>query len=70
MEIKAGDLLLIVYRNWEGEVSERKIRVKQMIWTHNQWHPEPQTMIEALDEDKKAMRFFATSGIYSMQKLK
>lgn len=52
----------IRYRNYRGEVATRRIIPLRIYWGSNEWHPEPQWLIEAHDLDKKAIRTFALSG--------
>lgn len=53
----------IVYTNWKGEVGTRRIIPFTLFFGSNEWHPDPQWLIEALDLDKMAMRTFALKGI-------
>jgi hypothetical protein len=47
----------ITYRNYRGEVSQRRI-VPQRVWFGaSEWHPEPQWMLDALDVDKGERSF-------------
>lgn len=53
----------ITYRNWRGEFGRREIAPIRLIWGSNEWHPEPQWLIEAWDIGKSEIRTFALSGI-------
>lgn len=58
--------LVARYRNWRGEVRERRI-VPRGIWfgvTH--WHPEPQWLLAALDVESGETRDFALSGFLNV----
>lgn len=48
-----------LYKNYKGVVSIRHVQPKEVIWTHNEWHPQDQWMLYAFDLDKQAMRTFA-----------
>lgn len=54
---------IVTYTNWKGETSERKI-IPYYIWYGcNEWHPEPQWMVECYDVNKGEYRSFALNGI-------
>ena len=55
----------IVYTNWKGQTSVRKIVPKEIIFGSNEWHKEAQWILVAYDADKKADRNFALKGITS-----
>lgn len=65
-ERKKEDVVLL-YRNWEGKVRGRLVRPKRMFFGSNEWHKEPQWLLEALDLEKNETRFFAMSGIITWQ---
>jgi len=49
----------MVYQNYAGKVSLRHILPYAISWGSNQWHPEPQWLLHALDVDKGDYRAFA-----------
>jgi hypothetical protein len=55
--------ITIVYTNWKGETSIRRILPKQISFGSNEWHPTPQWLLEAYDLDKKDIRNFALKDI-------
>jgi hypothetical protein len=55
------------YRNWRGEVRTRTITPLQIWYGANQWHPEPQWLIRALDQDGH-IKDFALSGFLGDEK--
>lgn len=55
----------IDYTNWKGERSIRKIVPRQLFEGKNEWHPELQWLVLALDLDKQADRNFAMKDIHS-----
>jgi predicted DNA-binding transcriptional regulator YafY len=55
----------IDYTNWRGERSKRRIVPMGVSWENNEWHPETQWMLEALDVDKRERRTFALANIHS-----
>lgn len=55
----------IDYTNWKGERDVRHILPLRVFFGHNEWHTEPQWLIEAHDLDKSALRTFAMKDIHS-----
>lgn len=51
--------LTFTYRNYRGEVSERRVCPISVEFGSNQWHPEPQWLLRAFDLDKGEDRVFA-----------
>lgn len=54
--------LIVTYRNWRGEVSERRILPILIRYGTSKWHPEPQWLMLATDVDKGEEREFALKG--------
>lgn len=59
----------IDYVNWEGKRSNRRIIPLAINWASNQWHPECQWLLSAVDVDKNAIRYFAMKDILHWQEL-
>ena len=57
----------ILYTNWKGETSIRKILPKEIVFGSNQWHKEEQWLLVAYDIGKKADRSFALKDIKSWE---
>jgi len=57
------DTLTFIYRNYRGEVSERRVRDPQLVFGENDWHKAPQWILVAFDIDKNAERWFALEDI-------
>jgi predicted DNA-binding transcriptional regulator YafY len=53
----------ILYRNYKGETSWRRIIPKRIWFGRNEWHPEEQWLLEALDIEKDAIRDLAMKDI-------
>jgi hypothetical protein len=53
----------IYYKNWRGEEGWRRIRPGKIYFESNEYHPEPQWLLMALDCDKFALRSFALKDI-------
>lgn len=54
----------IAYTNHRGETAERRIIPSRLYFGSNEWHPEPQWLLDAFDVEKHAMRSFAVSSIH------
>jgi hypothetical protein len=57
--------VIIDYTNWRGERSIRRIVPIHMFWGSNEWHPEPQWLLDADDGDKGEPRIVAMKDIHS-----
>jgi len=55
----------IDYTNWRGERSRRKILPINIFFGSNQWHPEEQWLLVAIDLEKNETRTFSLSTIHS-----
>lgn len=54
-----GKVLTMTYRNYRGEVSERKIIPNRLWWGSTEYHPEDQWILSAMDLEKDQSRDFA-----------
>jgi hypothetical protein len=60
--------VIIDYTNYRGERAKRRIKpIGSMVFTHNEWHPEQQWLMLALDVEKNEKRFFAMKSIHSWE---
>lgn len=57
--------VVIDYTNYRGERGLRRIRPLRIVFDGNEWHPEPQWLVVALDLDKNAERSFAMKDIHA-----
>ncbi|WP_038367787.1 hypothetical protein [Bosea sp. UNC402CLCol] len=57
-----GEAITARYTNWRGETAERTFIPHRVFFGSNEWHPEPQVLIEAMDCEKGALRTFAAAG--------
>lgn len=55
----------IDYTNYRGERSLRRVLPLDILFGSTEFHPEPQWLLTAIDEDKKAERVFAMKDIHS-----
>ncbi len=53
----------ILYTNYRGETSLRRIVPERIHFGSTEWHPEPQWLLDAVDIEKKATRSFALKDI-------
>jgi predicted DNA-binding transcriptional regulator YafY len=58
-----GQAVRILYKNYKGETSWRRIVPGQVRFGANEWHPQAQWLMDALDLDKGAPRSFAMAEI-------
>ena len=59
--------VIVDYTNWRGERSKRTIQPVELTFGENQWHKEPQWLLEAIDLDDRDYRHksFAMKNIHS-----
>lgn len=55
----------IDYTNYRGERSLRRVLPLGIFWGANEWHPEEQWLLSAMDLEKNAARIFAVKDIHS-----
>jgi predicted DNA-binding transcriptional regulator YafY len=56
--------LRFTYTNWRGETSVRSVWPIRVEWGSNEYHPEPQWLLVALDLERDAERTFAIKDIH------
>ena len=66
-EIVHHDKIEFDYVNWKGNRSKRRAEVNEYYFGSNEYHPEPQWLLEAYDLDKKAMRMFALKDMSNVK---
>lgn len=59
---------VVMYRNYKGELRERNITPMHIYYGSTKYHPEPQFLLEAVDNEKKASRIFALKDMYLKDK--
>jgi len=57
--------VVIDYTNWRGERGKRRIMPIRIVYDANEWHPETQWILEAVDLEKGEERTFALANIHS-----
>ncbi len=58
-------IVYVDYTNWRGERKIRKIQPISLEFTSNQFHPEPQWLIQALDIDSTKVKWFSMKNIHN-----
>lgn len=62
----SSKIIEVLYKNWKGKTSHRKIMPLEMEFTTSEWHgEEPQWFIRAICLDKNEERMFAMKDIRS-----
>lgn len=56
-------IVKIIYTNYRGETSLRRILPERVYFGSTDWHPAPQWLLDALDVEKNATRSFAMKDI-------
>lgn len=59
---------VVMYRNYKGELRERNITPMHIFYGSTPYHPEPQFLLEAIDNEKNAPRTFALKDMYLKDK--
>jgi len=59
--------LTFTYKNYRGEVSERKICSSRLEYGTTEFHPEPQWFLTAWDYDKQEHRSFALKDMTNVK---
>lgn len=54
-----GEPMELPYKNWRGEISNRKLQPIRVEFGATEWHPEPQWLLVARDIEKNTERSFA-----------
>jgi predicted DNA-binding transcriptional regulator YafY len=57
--------VVIDYTNWHGERAERRIMPLGVSYENNEWHPETQWLLYAIDLERDEDRCFALANIHS-----
>lgn len=60
---RAGKELKIIYRNWRGEIRERRVWPMKVWRGSTEWHDGDQWLLQAQDEETGAIRDFAMNDI-------
>jgi predicted DNA-binding transcriptional regulator YafY len=59
--------VIIDYTNWRGERRLRGIRPINLAFKSNEWHPETQWLLEAIDLTDGKIKTFALKNIHSWE---
>lgn len=58
-EFMPGQTMRFRYTNWQGDIATRAARVIRLTYGSNEWHKQPQWLLEAFDIEKGEVRLFA-----------
>lgn len=61
--------VIIDYTNYKGYRMKRRILPIAIAFENNEWHPETQWLLEAVDLDRNVTRTFALTQIHSWKVL-
>lgn len=62
-EDDTSKVVTIIYTNWRGETSQRRILSIKLWFGKTEWHPREQWLLKAQDVDKNVERDFALKDI-------
>lgn len=60
--IPPEQIVTLPYTNWRGETAVRAFQPVELWFGSDEWHPEPQWLLTAIDMEKSALRDFALAG--------
>lgn len=67
MEILPHDKIEFDYVNWKGEKEFMKVEVGEFYYGTNEYHKEPQWLMEAYDLNKQVHRMFAMKNMSNIK---
>ena len=62
---EASQIITFVYKNWKGEIRERRVVPINIEFGHDYYHVPDQWLLHAIDMEKGARRTFAFEHILS-----
>lgn len=62
--VNQNEIVKVQYTNWKGITSKRLIVPVRVFFGENEYHPEPQWLLECTDVEKQATRTFAMKDIH------
>ncbi len=68
-ELVPHDWIEFDYVNWKGLKSRRRMEVGELHYGSNEFHPEPQWLLDGYDLDKKAPRMFAMKDMSNVKRV-
>lgn len=66
-QLKGTLPISVNYTNYRGENADRTIIPQRLYWGATKYHPEPQWLLEAWDQDRQAIRVFALRDMKPIQ---
>ena len=67
LRVEIGKDYVVDYTNYRKERALRRIRVLGFEFGANEYHPEPELIVLALDLEREVERTFAASGIHDVR---
>lgn len=64
---KAEPTVRFIYRNWRGEIAERRVTPIRVWFGVTDWHPTEQWFLEAIDAENGNFRDFALAEILTFE---
>ena len=64
-----SQVLTFVYKNWKGEIRERRVVPIEIVFGHDSYHQPDQWLMHAIDMDKGARRTFAFAHMITAPKV-
>ena len=69
IEIVPHDRIEFDYMNWKGDKAKRRVEVGEFHYGSNEYHKEPQWLMDAYDLDKKLYRMFAMKDMSNIKRI-
>lgn len=57
--------MTVEYTNWKGQTRKRVIRPLGLRWSSNEFHPEAQWLMQAVDVEDGKVKYFSMKNIHS-----
>lgn len=57
------------YTNWKGKTRQRSAILSRMYWGSNEWHPQPQLLVDGYDLEERAPRTYAAKDMRDIKML-
>jgi hypothetical protein len=67
LRIEIGATYVVDYTNFRKERGTRRIRVVDVVFGKNEYHPVPELLVVAVDVERGVERTFAASGIHDLR---
>ncbi len=68
IDLSPGDIIQFTYKNWKGEIAQRRAKIIRFGFGSTPWHETPQFLMLAMDLDKNEPRKYATCDMSEVKK--